>query len=255
MLLSRSRSRRFFMLKTATNLLRVIKPFVPHRLLQRIRYRGSARYCPVCRSHVSRFLPHGNPPREDARCPVCASLERHRLLWLYLRESTNLFDGRPTRVLHAAPEPQLSRLLRHIPGVSYLSIDLAPGKAMLQADLTRLKFMDDAFDVIFCSHVLEHIPDNSKAMRELRRVLRPTGWAILQVPIRGEITLEDPSITSEEECTRLFDGADFRDRLASAGFHVKVDAFAANLPETAATSMGIRGAHGIHVCRKRTEAA
>jgi SAM-dependent methyltransferase len=226
-----------------------------------MRYRGSERYCPVCRSHVNRFLPHGNPPRADARCPVCDSLERHRLLWLYLAEATDLFDGRRKRVLHAAPEPYLTRLLRSIPGVNYLSIDLLPGNAMLQADLTRLQFGDDSFDVIFCSHVLEHIPDDRKAMAELRRVLHPSGWAILQVPMRGQVTQEDPSVTSNEERTRLFGqhdhvryyGADFKGRLESVGFHVQADAFHSRLPQATARRMGISGARSIHFCRKQVD--
>ena len=147
------------------------------------------------------------PAQRGARCPVCGSLERHRLSLKYMVERTDLFDGRPKRMLHVAPERQLSKIFQAQKYIDYLSVDLRMPAAMAKMDITELLLPDDAFDVIYCSHVLEHVVDDRKAMRELHRVIKPDGWAILQVPISGEVTLEDPSITtSEERQRRLLSG-------------------------------------------------
>lgn len=189
---------------------------------------GWARYCPICRSHVRRFRQFGQPPRADAQCPVCGSLERHRLLWVFLRSRTDLFDGAPKRILHVAPEPVVANRLQRLPRVDYLSADLeAP--AMVRMDITDIAYPDGSFDVIFCSHVLEHVEDDRLAMRELRRVLAPAGWAILLVPISPDPTFEDPTVRDPEERVRLFGqhdhvrkyGPDFEDRLRATGWRVR----------------------------------
>jgi SAM-dependent methyltransferase len=185
-------------------------------------------------------------------------LERHRLIWLFFRQKTNLFDGRPKRLLHVAPEIQLSHRLKRVPGVDYLSIDLAWGRAMMRADITNLLFPHDSFDVIYCSHVLEHIPNDHKAMTEFYRVLKPSGWAILQVPIKGKTTFEDPSVTSPAERERLFGqsdhvriyGEDYVDRLERAGFKVTVDQFAQQLPDGEAGQIVIDRSEKIYFCSK-----
>jgi SAM-dependent methyltransferase len=200
------------------------------------------------------------PSRNEAQCPVCYSLERHRLIWRYFRECTDLCDGKPKRLLHVAPEPQLGRLLRGLPAIDYVSADLAPGKAMVRADVTNLPFQDNGFDVIYCSHVLEHVVDDRKAMSEFCRVLKPNGWAILQVPIRGETTFEDPSITSPEDRLQWFGqedhvriyGADYKERLERAGFTVTIDPLARSLPEIEAKRIGIDRGEDIYFCRPRT---
>lgn len=235
--------------------LRVLpKPF--RRLLNH----GSARFCVICGSSLRGFRSFGVPsakPRIDAQCPVCYSLERHRLVWSYFTNKTDLFDGKPKRLLHVAPEPQLSRLLRRVPGLDYLSIDLEKGKAMMSADITNLPFKDKQFDVIYCSHVLEHVPEDRKAMAEFRRVLRPDGWAILLVPIRGEVTFEDSSVTSPEERERLFGqwdhvriyGSDYVTRLREAGFKVRVDSYSKEFQENEIARMGIDRQEDIFFCR------
>jgi SAM-dependent methyltransferase len=215
---------------------RAVKSLVPPRwraLLRRqwsrLFYFGFSRYCPLCGSHLRRF--RRVAWLKNALCPVCGSFERHRSIWLYLTRKTDLFDGVPKRFLHVAPEPELARRIRKARSLTYVSADLASAHAAIRMDLTRIPFADDRFDAIYCSHVLEHIPDDRKAMAELRRILRPTGWAILQVPIMGRTTREDPSITSPDERERAFGqhdhvrsyGADYRDRLENAGFAVKVD--------------------------------
>jgi hypothetical protein len=196
----------------------------------RLVYYGNARVCPICDSRVRRFLAFGVERRPDARCPVCGSLERHRMAWPFLRQRTDLFEPRPRRLLHIAPEPVLEAKLRRLAHLDYLSADLSDPRAMVRMDITDIQFPDGSFDVIFCSHVLEHVPDDRAAMREIRRVLKADGWAIIQVPVIDGPTYEDLSITDPAERERLFGqsdhvrnyGNDFPDRLKASGFRVEV---------------------------------
>ena len=148
------------------------------------------------------------------------------MIYLYLRRRTDFFGRQRKRLLHVAPERQMSHLFRQERSVDYLSADLSSALAMEKMDITDIQYPSNSFDVIYCSHVLEHIPNDRQAMRELCRVLRPDGWAILQVPILVESTLEDPTVTSPEERERLYGqhdhvrayGLDYKDRLVEAGF-------------------------------------
>src|SRR5690606_5498676 len=154
-------------------------------------------------SHLRTFTPYPRPdsgrqPRPEAKCPVCGALERHRLIVRFLAERTDFWNGRTKRMLHVAPEAQIRTMFMRAPGVRYVSADISLRRPMVQADLTNLGFADETFDVIYCSHVLEHVDDDLRAMRELRRVLRPGGWAILQVPIIRDVTYEDPTVTTPE---------------------------------------------------------
>ncbi len=160
----------------------------------------------------------------------CQALERHRLVWLYFQRMTDLFDGGAKQVLHVAPEPAFVPGLKERLGAGYLTADLDDARAMERMDITDIRHPDGSFDVIYCSHVLEHVPDDRKAMREFYRVLRPGGWAVLLVPITAETTVEDPSITDPAERLRLFGqedhvrryGPDYRERLEAAGFKVTI---------------------------------
>lgn len=222
-------------------------------------YRGDAVHCPCCGGHFSRFLPVGTPPR-PAACPACNSLERQRLLVLYLRNRTALFSER-LRLLHIAPEDCLQPLLRGQPNLQYVSADRAGGSAMLALDLVDIAFSDGAFDVILCSHVLEHVPDDRRAMRELHRVLRPGGWAILLVPEdrSRERTYEDPSLTSAAQRERHFGqwdhvrvyGRDYPERLREAGFEVDEVDYAGELPGELVRTSGLDPRERIYHCRKR----
>jgi SAM-dependent methyltransferase len=165
------------------------------QIANRVAYRGTARYCPCCDSHCRKFLNFGIKIRHDVRCPFCGSLERHRLISLYLAQRTDLFDGRRKKVLHVAPEAPLSDVLENTDSIDYLSADLGREDVMAAMDITDIRYPDDTFDVILCSHVLEHVPEDRKARGEFFRVLKPSGWAILQVPILAETTFEDFSIT------------------------------------------------------------
>ena len=217
-------------------------------------YAGTSHECPVCASRLSKFKPMG--VRKSALCPVCGALERHRLIWLYCLAKTNLFDGRPKRLLHVAPEPCLKRQLRRINGIEYVDADLESRHATVKMDVTDIQFDDASFDIILCNHVLEHVPDDRRAMRELLRVLRPGGWAIMQVPIDGESTREDPAITSAADRARLYGqhdhvrqyGRDYGERLNAAGFQVNVESFAADFSPTELDRLGVLANEDLYCC-------
>ncbi|MDR0569412.1 MAG: methyltransferase domain-containing protein [Spirochaetaceae bacterium] len=187
-------------------------------------------YCPICRK-TSYFEQAGFPPRSRALCPHCRSVERHRLLWLFLRQNTRIFSETTAKILHVAAEPFLEKRLRKLYGKNYITADLYNPNAMVQMDIMDIRYPDETFDVIICNHVLEHVADDIKAMNELHRVLKKTGWAVLLVPIGDrEKTYEDSRITSEggrfwafgqKDHLRKY-GKDYTDRLRSAGFTVSV---------------------------------
>jgi SAM-dependent methyltransferase len=180
---------------------------------------GVIRYCTICKRR-RRFKTFRG--RRNAACSGCYSLERHRVLWGWL--SKNLPDG---PILHMAPEPSIARKLQR-PG--YISADLAPGAAMVEADICSLPFDNRSFELVLCCHVLEHIPDDRKAMSELRRVTADV--LVMQHPVdrTRATTYEDPSVTDSADREREFGqrdhvriyGRDFTDRLRSAGFDVEV---------------------------------
>jgi SAM-dependent methyltransferase len=213
-------------------------------------------YCPCCETESEAFLPFGVRARPQARCPRCGALERHRLLWLFLRADGHLL--RPgIRLLHVAPEPVLGRLLRTTPHIRYIAADLAPS-AGVRLDLTALPIASGALDAVVCNHVLEHVPDDRRAMQEIRRALRPGGWAILQAPLdpHRATTFEDPAVTEPADRERLFGqhdhvrmyGRDYVDRLEAAGFAVDVERFAYRLTDDQVRRCGLR-LEAIHLCR------
>lgn len=219
------------------------------RELAALRWRGEGAWCPVCERNYRRFLPFGDViRREHALCPGCHSLERHRLLWRFLQERTELFR-RPHRLLHFAPERCLERRFTRLPTVDYVTGDLEPGRAMTEVDITKLPFADASFDAVMAIDVLEHIPDDRAAFRELHRILRPGGWALLRVPMdrARAVTHEDPAIQSPEDRAREYwhplhlrlYGRDFPDRLREAGFNVREDDFAFSLDPEEARRQGI----------------
>ena len=199
-------------------------------IAKRVRYVGSNRYCIVCDRKSSQFRPYGVDldPRTDARCPLCGALERHRLVMNFLRKETDLFNGQPRDFLHIAPEIAFERIFSKAAGRGYLTADIAAEGVMEKMDITDIQHPDESFDIIYCSHVLEHVQEDRTAMREFFRVLRPSGWAVLNVPVTADVTYEDPSITDPDERVRLFGhhdhvrryGPDYRDRLEEAGFVV-----------------------------------
>jgi SAM-dependent methyltransferase len=231
------------------------------RPVVRILFFGRARRCPVCRSHCRKFLAHGPPSRrvQDGVCPVCLSHPRHRLACIFLTTRTTLLDGLAKTVLHFAPEPAFAAALRSARGIETVSADLDSPHAMVKLDITRIDRATASFDVILCSHVLEHVPDDREAMREMFRVLKPGGWAMIQVPISSRPTFEDPSITDPAERERLFwktdhvrlYGLDISDRLRAAGFEVDT-VFGHELVEPSGLAQaGIYPKDLVFHCRKR----
>lgn len=228
--------------------------------LGRLLYSGHERACPVCGFHARKFLPFGAPPRLDAKCPGCGSLERHRLFWAYVEKVSGLMINPPCRALHIAPEPILEQRLRPLIGKGYITADLMEARVDVKMDITDIQFPEQHFDFIYCSHVLEHVPDDRKAMREFRRVLAAGGVAVLLVPIIAEQTVEDPSIQDPQERLRLFGqedhvrkyGPDYLTRLQSAGFDVDVLSASDFLDPDQIKMMGITPAAGdLYICRRR----
>jgi len=192
--------------------------------------RGNTYTDPIDGKSYRRFLPYGYAKvRENVLAPGTLSLERHRLFWLYLKNETTFFSA-PLRVLHFAPEQAFVQKFKKQKNLTYATTDLNSPIADVKADICDLPFKDNSFDFIICNHVLEHIPDDTKAMQELYRVLAPSGTAIVQVPYdaKREITFEDNTITDQSERTRIFGqydhlrvyGMDYFKKLSSIGFNV-----------------------------------
>ena len=201
-----------------------MRPFVAFFL------RGNTYTDPIDGKSYRRFLPYGYAKvRENVLAPGTLSLERHRLFWLYLKNETTFFSA-PLRVLHFAPEQAFVQKFKKQKNLTYTTTDLNSPIADVKADICDLPFKDNSFDFIICNHVLEHIPDDTKAMQELYRVLAPSGTAIVQVPYdaKREITFEDNTITDQSERTRIFGqydhlrvyGMDYFKKLSSIGFNV-----------------------------------
>jgi SAM-dependent methyltransferase len=195
-------------------------------------YKGNKVECPVCEKSFSKFLSYGSDiaHRDNVLCPFDLTLERHRLMWLYMKNQSNFFSSQPLKVLHIAPEQCFHKRFKQQANLDYLTGDLLSPIADMHFDLHEIPLEDNRFDVVFCNHVLEHVNDAKQCMRELYRVMKPGGWGIMQVPqdVTRYETYEDASITSPEERekhfwqydhVRLF-GLDYPDWLREAGFDV-----------------------------------
>lgn len=194
-------------------------------------YKGDRYTDPIDGRSYREFLPYGyEKQRQNVLSPGTLSLERHRLMWLYLKNETGFFKEN-LKVLHMAPEQSFYKRFRKLQNLDYTTCDLNSPIADVKADIQDLPFEDNSFDVIFCNHVLEHVADDKKALSELYRVMKPGGWGIFQVPIRYQLdkTFEDPSITDKKERIEKFGqydhvrvyGMDYYDTLKSAGFEVE----------------------------------
>lgn len=212
----------------------LIRLSYPFKKVAPLLYRGNNVECPVCERSFSKFLSYGSDiaHRENVLCPYDLTLERHRLMWLYLRDHSNFFTANHLDVLHIAPEQCFHGKFKVQKNLNYVTGDLVSPLADLHFDLHSIPLDDNSFDVVFCNHVLEHVDDALQCMRELHRVLRPGGWGIMQVPqdFDRDITYEDTSITSPEDRekhfwqkdhVRLF-GNDYPQWLEKAGFNVEV---------------------------------
>ncbi|MBA5629359.1 class I SAM-dependent methyltransferase [Moheibacter lacus] len=186
---------------------------------------------PIDGKSYRKFLPYGyEKQRENVLSPGTLSLERHRLMWLYLQKETDFFTSN-LKVLHMAPEQSFYKRFRKLENLDYTTCDLDSPIADVKADIQNLPFKDNSFDVVFCNHVLEHVDDDKKALSELFRVMKPGGWGIFQVPIRYQLneTFEDPTITDRKERIEKFGqydhvrvyGMDYYETLKNTGFEVE----------------------------------
>jgi SAM-dependent methyltransferase len=222
------------------HILKLILNNIPRPVLIRLSYlvrpfliiflKGHRFTDPIDGKSFRKFLPYGyDKQRENVLSPSTLSLERHRLLWLFLKNETDFFT-KPLKLLHFAPEQAFFKRFKKLQNLDYTTSDLNSPLADVKADICNLPFKENSFDVILCNHVLEHIPDDTKSMQELYRVLKPGGWGVFQIPqdLNREVTFEDNSITDKKERAEIFGqydhvriyGRDYFDKLRSVGFEV-----------------------------------
>ncbi|WP_370173571.1 class I SAM-dependent methyltransferase [Leeuwenhoekiella palythoae] len=243
---------------------------VPRPLLIRLSYiarpflafslRGDTYQDPIDGKTFKKFLPYGyENQRENVLSPSTLSLERHRLLWLFLKEKTDFFKAKK-KVLHFAPEQAFYKRFKQMQNLDYTTTDLNSPLADVKADICDLPFNKNTYDIIFCNHVLEHIPDDTKAMQELYRVLKPGGMAILQIPqdLSRAKTFADDSITDPKERAKVFGqydhvriyGRDYFDKLRSIGFKVKEIDLTAKMPTATVDKYRLAPGELLPVCFK-----
>jgi len=217
--------------------------------------------CPICNSQISAFLPFGDPLRENALCPNCGSLERHRGSYLFLKEKTNILEEN-IKMLHFAPENFFREIFSKKENIEYFPVDLNPKVFHLKesTDIQDLQFPDDTFDFIYCSHILEHVPHDQQAIKELYRVLKPNGAALIMVPLKPSLkeTYEDKSMNTPElrqkhygqsDHLRLY-GSDFQGKLENSGFNVSND-FREKIDEKSVKKYGLKSYRDFFYCNKK----
>ncbi|SHN29188.1 Methyltransferase domain-containing protein [Cyclobacterium lianum] len=241
---------------------------IPRKYLQRVShvflrmaavfYRGKEVQCNICLRSFRRFLPYGRQARENALCPNCLGLERHRLMWLFLKKNTGFFE-KQLKVLHVAPELCFLNRFKKLPNLEYITGDLESPLAQVKMDIHQIPFPDNSFDVVFCNHVLEHVADDLQACREINRVLKPDGWGILQSPVYNlEQTLEDPEIKEPAEREKVFGqsdhvrkyGKDYASRLSKSGLKVTENAFVKTLHQDRIKKHALPENEMIFFCQK-----
>jgi len=224
-------------------------------------YFGFVHSCPVCGTRLKEFAmfkPSFSRPGRPAECPFCHSYERTRHIWLYMNKK-KLLKGQK-RMLHVAPEPSLMKNIKRMSNINYITTDFSMRGVDLRASLTDLPFYSNFFDLIYCSNVLEHIENDALAISELFRVTKYGGLAIIQVPVKGEVTFEDSKVTSDEERDRLFGqcdhvryyGKDIKQKLERVGFQVEECKMpdALNLSEGEIERYRIAKRELVHICYK-----
>lgn len=258
---------------------RKIRPKVSsiyHSIIREIRhffYKGNKYYCPFCGNFFRKFMYLGyeipvlkklkiiGAFGPNLKCPVCDSSDRERLLYFYIRENLGKFETSNNFILlHFAPEKNLQKFLASDFNIKYISADLASPRADIKMDITAIPIPDDSIDAIVCCHVLEHVNDDSKAMSEILRILKPNGWAILQVPISPVLneTLENFAIVKPNEREKIFGqkdhvriyARDYNDRLESVGFKVTVDNFVETIDDEIIEKCVLNRDEFIYVCTK-----
>jgi SAM-dependent methyltransferase len=223
-------------------------------------YLGSGVECSVCHKKFRKFLPYGRVSRPNALCPNCLALERHRLLWLYLKERTGFFQEE-LRFLHVAPEICFIDRFEKLPNLDYVTGDIESPLAKVKMDIHQIPFEDNSFDCTMCNHVMEHVEDDIKAMQELHRILKPGGWAIIQIPFFEPIrdtTYENAEITAPSEREKHFGqsdhvrmyGKDYPERLRQAGFEVHEDTYVQEFPNDLVKKYALPLNEVIYFCKK-----
>jgi len=224
-------------------------------------YKGNKIEDPISGKKYRKILPYGRlQSRSNALAPHSLSLERHRLIWLYLKEKTDFFTNQK-RVLHIAPEYCFIKPFKGLKNLDYITADLISPWADVRFDVQAIPFPDSNFDVVICNHVLEHVDDDRKAMSELLRVLKPDGFGIFQVPLDYsiDVTLEDKSINTPElrekhykqrDHLRLY-GKDYAKRLREVGFDVTEDNYVQSLPSDLVERYALPKDEILYICRKR----
>lgn len=223
-------------------------------------YRGNNVQCPVCLHSFAKFIPYGRIPRTNALCPNCLALERHRLFWLFLNEKTFFFSD-PLKLLHIAPEICFIDRFKSLKNLDYISADLESPLAMVKMDIHQIPFSENTFDVAFCNHVMEHVEDDIKAMKEIFRVLKPGGWAIIQSPIDAKLnnTLDGTHLKNAKEREKAFGqddhlrmyGLDYGKRLEKAGFTVEEIDYVSELKEEQVVKYALPRDENIFLCTKQ----
>ena len=247
----------FFLRKLPRTLLqRISKPFF---YIISLFYRGNKVSCPICGSQFSTFFPYGREARENALCTNCLSLERHRFLYLYMRDVKRIFNKK-MNILHIAPEACLTKKFKKNPNFQYVTADLYSPLADVKMDIHNIPFEDNYFDLVLCNHVLEHVYDDQIAMNEIFRVLRKGGIAILQVPIdyNKEKTLDGRDIDDKKLRNKLFGqydhlrmyGLDYFKKLKKVGFKVKNIDYLSKLKKEEVEKFSLINSGTIPVCIK-----
>lgn len=250
------------------NLISFIIRYVPRKYLQLVShfflrvlavfYQGNQVACNVCTHQYRKFLPYGRKARENALCPNCLALERHRLMWMFLEQKTNFFSAK-LKVLHIAPELCFIDRMEAMGNLDYVTADLESPLAKVKMDVLDMPFENESFDVVFCNHVLEHVEDDIQACKEINRVLKPDGWGIIQSPVyEMPETLEDKSITDPAERERLFGqrdhvrkyGQDYAKRLSGSGLMVTENLFVKELDRETILRYALPEKEIIYYCQK-----
>jgi hypothetical protein len=246
--------------------------WLPWKSRSYLKYRGNVFYCQICGNNFKRFLHNGNKDpawdnavgiryRENAFCPKCNSLDRDRQLYHFLENEILPSVNKKISLLHIAPEFHIRKILRNRKDIVYLSADIDPKMGQVEMDITAIGYPDNYFDAVICNHVLEHVSDDRKALREVLRVLCSGGWAIIQVPIdlNREETFEDPNIKTFQDRRKLYGvqshvriyGLDYKERLEECGFNVRKIKYTRQLGKVMVDKLSLDPDEDIYFCMKR----
>lgn len=225
-------------------------------IYNKIKYFGFKYKCPVCKSTLRSFKEYHN--QLNVRCPLCWSFARHRFAWLIITTKTNLFDGSPKKMLHFAPLKRFEKIFKNIPNLDYITTDLDRPDVMVKMDITDIPYSDNFFDIIYCSAVIEHILEDYKALCELRRTVKSSGWVLIYTSFKeNQKTIEATPDMSPEDRVRLLGqadhvrlyGADFKDLLVKAGFKIQHFRWSDFVATEEADRYRIKGQH-LFICTK-----